>query len=243
MAALQSCIAAGAVVRTPGVDWQRADLEVRDAILHLFSAEEGAEGTCASVADRQLRGNMVPSPPLAKESQEECVNCKALAEQLAVEREKNKNLEAELAGLRRPATRTIDQVVASSSADCDVGDDAHMPGQPAEKKYPNDGPRSAAESLRLARKMPIFAECGLSWGTKVLVEFDFDPYSCYAQWKLLFLIRDVCPRESDHVGGQGNIPWDPLSGNSQRTAPPFHGPRGMTLQRISIQRLQHELAS
>ena len=41
VAALQSCIAAGAVVRTPGVDWQRADLEVRDAILHLFSAEEG----------------------------------------------------------------------------------------------------------------------------------------------------------------------------------------------------------
>ena len=111
VAALQSCIAAGAVVRTPGVDWQRADLEVRDAILRLFSAEEGAEGTRTSVADRQLRGNMVPSPPLAKESQEECVNCKALAEQLAVEREKNKNLEAELAGLRRPAKRTIDQVV------------------------------------------------------------------------------------------------------------------------------------
>ena len=152
VAALQSCIAAGAVVR--------ADLEVRGAILHLFSAEEGAEGTRTSVADRQLRGNMVPSPPLAKESQEECVNCKALAEQLAAAREKNKNLEAELAGLRRPAKRTIDQVVASSSADCDVGDDEHMPGQPAEKKCPSDGPHSAVESLRLARGMPIFAECG-----------------------------------------------------------------------------------
>ena len=118
---------------------------------------------------------MVPWLPVAKESQEECVNCKALAEQLAAEREKNKNLEAELAGLRRPAKRTIDQVVASSSADCDVGDDEHMPGQPAEKKRPNDGPRSVVDSLRLARKMPIFAECGLSWGTKVLAEFDFDP--------------------------------------------------------------------
>ena len=82
------------------------------------------------------------------------MNCKALAEQLAAEREKNKNLEAELAGLRRPAERTIDQVMASSSADCDVGDDERMPGQPAEKKYPNDGPRSAVESLRLARKCP-----------------------------------------------------------------------------------------
>ena len=185
MAALQSCIAAGAVVRTPGVDWQRADLEVRDAILHLFSAEEGAEGTRTSVADRQLRGNMVPSPPLAKESQEECVNCKALAEQLAAARENNKNLEAELAGLRRPAKRTIDQVVASSSADCDVGDDEHMPGQHAEPKYPNDGPHSAVESLRLARKMPIFAECGSSWGTEVLVEFDFDPHTaimCYGNF-------------------------------------------------------------
>ena len=70
VAALQSCIAAGAVVRTPGVDWQRADLEVRDCILHLFSAEEGAQGKRTSVADRQLLGNMVPSPPLAKESQE-----------------------------------------------------------------------------------------------------------------------------------------------------------------------------
>ena len=166
MAALQTCIAAGAVVRTPGVDWQRADLEVRDAILHVFSAEEGAEGTRASVADRQLRGNMVPSPPLAKESQEECVNCKALAEQLAAEREKNKNLEAELAGLRRPAKRTVDQVVASSSADCGVGDDERVPGQPAEKKYPNDDPRSAVESFRLARKMPVFAECDLSWGNQ-----------------------------------------------------------------------------
>ena len=105
------------------------------------------------------------------------MNCKALAEQLAAEREKNKNLEAELAGLRRPAKRTIDQVVASSSADCDVGDDEHMPGQPAEKKYPNDGPHSVVESLRLARKLPIFAECGLSWGTKVLVEFDVDPHT------------------------------------------------------------------
>ena len=109
---------------------------MRDAILHLFSAEEGAEGTRTSLAEQQLRGNMVPSPPLAKESQEECVNCKALAEQLAAAREKNKNLEAELAGLRRPAKRTIDQVVASSSADCDVGDDEHMPGQPAEKEVP-----------------------------------------------------------------------------------------------------------
>ena len=104
-----------------------------------------------------------------------------------------KNLEAELAGLRRPAKRTSDQVVASSSADCDVGDDEHMPGQPAEKKYPNDGPHSAVESLRVARKMPIFAECGLSWGTKVLVEFDFDP------------LQLLCAVET-FVSDQGRLP-------------------------------------
>ena len=69
--ALQKCIAAGAVVRTPGVDWQRSDVEVRDDILHLCSAEEGAEGTRTSGA--------------------------------------------ELAGVRTPAKRTIDQVVASTS--------------------------------------------------------------------------------------------------------------------------------